>query len=446
MPRTKGHAVDYPTVEEAEAAFLEASQNGAPAAELDAKIYLLAEARRCQKANGHDKDADEPPKIGLTFYRPDKTRFATLPPRAFIYRRHYMRKMLSVTASSGGTGKSSLILVELASIALGVDLLNDRAPLPAGAAQVWYHNGEDPADELDRRIAAICKHYELDIDELAQTMMWTSGRDVPLIVAEDIKGSILAVPDTTEAIAAAIRAHGVAVLCLDPLISTHRVNENDNGAMDKVLWQWRKIAEDTNCAIEAVHHFRKTNGNEPSMDDIRGASSLTGAARSARILASMAREEAVTAGVDVAERRRFMYEVQAKANMYVAADERIWRELVSVDLDNACDPYESDKVGVAAAWTFPTIATSLTDELFSTIMGAIRVADQERRRENPKAKGWVGALIADTIGADIQDQSVRKQIAAQVAKWTNSGLLNKYKAYSSKEGKEFFYVSVQDRV
>jgi RecA-family ATPase len=53
-------------------------------------------------------------------------------------------------------------------MAIGRDLLGDEEltePL-----RVWYHNGEDPREELDRRIAAICIHYSIDEQEVRATV------------------------------------------------------------------------------------------------------------------------------------------------------------------------------------------------------------------------------------------------------------------------------------
>ncbi len=401
-----------------------------------------------QEAAGEQESAesgDESDLPAFSFHKPNADRFTRIPPRAFLYRRHYMRRMLGITAAAGGAGKSSVILVEMASLALGVDLFNDMMPLPVGPVNVWYHNGEDPADEIDRRVAALCRHYGIDPDLLAQHMSWTTGRESPLILARDIQGSVVFYPETISAVVDKMAEENISAMALDPLISTHRINENNNGQMDEVLSEWRGIADKADAAIEAVHHFRKANGGEPSMEDIRGASSITGAVRSARVIGSMSRDEAATAGIDPRERRRFIYELPVKANMYVAPDDRLWREMVSIDLENAAGPYESDKVGVATHWEFPSSITSLSDEYFASILGALRVADPMRRRASPKAIGWAGALVADTVGADIKDQSVRRQIASQLRSWLDRGVLETHKVLDPRQGREVDCISVMDR-
>lgn len=377
------------------------------------------------------------PEEPFTFHTPVEGWFKNVPPRQFLYRRHYMRGMVGVTAAAGGAGKSSVVMVELVSMALGRDLLNQREELPVGPLQVWYHNGEDPKDEIRRRLAAICLHYSIDPEELKDRFFFTVGRENPLIVArDDPKFGTLCEPQTVKDVTAAMLAKKIDILAIDPFISTHRVSENSNDAMEVVMSQWRAIADNTSAAIEAVHHFRKSNGNEASVDDIRGASAMIGAARSARIFATMSAEEATRQGIPPEERRRFVWEGQAKANMYVASDRRIWRELISVDLCNGQAPYASDSVGVAADWHMPDNLTAMSDELFPVIIGAIRAEiDPMKRRVSVIAKGWIGHLICQVLDVDVDSPGIRQQIQRQVEAWTRSEVLVIEQARDPKQSK-----------
>ena len=84
---------------------------------------------------------------------------AAIPSRHWVYGWHYIRKFTSATVAPGALGKSSLQLVEAIAIALKLPLLG---VMPAEQANTWYWNGEDPAEEIERRIAAICARYEID--------------------------------------------------------------------------------------------------------------------------------------------------------------------------------------------------------------------------------------------------------------------------------------------
>ena len=52
-------------------------------------------------------------------------------------------------------GKSSIDMVEAIAMATCRNLLGEQ---PGERLRVWYHNGDDDMDEIDRRIAAICQH------------------------------------------------------------------------------------------------------------------------------------------------------------------------------------------------------------------------------------------------------------------------------------------------
>jgi hypothetical protein len=124
------------------------------------------------------------------------------------------------------------------------------------------------------------------------------------------------------------------------------------------------IADVTGCAVELVHHVRKTGGNEVTVEDGRGAVALLAAARSARVLNRMSSAEAAKAGVEKAG--TYFRVDHGKLNLAPPPDRTQWHQLVSVDLENGTDvPLDvedaredptlsgSDYVGVVATWEWP---------------------------------------------------------------------------------------------
>ena len=83
---------------------------------------------------------------------------------------------------TGGVGKSSLIVVEALAMASGRPLLK---PKPEGPLSVWYWNGEDPMEQLQRRFAAAALHHGLTAEDLGDRLFVDSGRDVPIVIAQD---------------------------------------------------------------------------------------------------------------------------------------------------------------------------------------------------------------------------------------------------------------------
>ena len=106
-----------------------------------------------------------------------------LPPRKWLYAKHYQRGIVSATIAPGGAGKSSLNLVDAIVMATARPLLGEA---PEERCRVWIHNGEEPRDELSRRILAICQWYNIPQEELKDWLGWP-GR-VPMARRPRSKG------------------------------------------------------------------------------------------------------------------------------------------------------------------------------------------------------------------------------------------------------------------
>jgi AAA domain/Bifunctional DNA primase/polymerase, N-terminal len=140
---------------------------------------------------------------------------ATLPPRSWLYAKHYQRRTVSLTAGPGGMGKSSLVLVECVAMATARNLLGEQ---PSERLRVWLHNGEDPLEEILRRLAAICQHYGIPQEELQGQLWITSGNEFPLRVAKGY--SNLEINEgLVRQISNAIGENHIDVAAFDPLVN-----------------------------------------------------------------------------------------------------------------------------------------------------------------------------------------------------------------------------------
>lgn len=363
-----------------------------------------------------------------------------IPPRPWIYGRHYMRGMVSATAGIGGAGKSSVLITEAISMALGKDLFQNGAELPAGAQVVWLHNGEDPMDELQRRFGAALQHYGVDPQQLGNRLRVTSGRTMPIMLAESMSagGKVLVPTEDGRLLAQELIREKVAALLVDPFVTLHRVSENDNVMIDGVMTVMRNIAHDSMAAIELAHHFRKMNGQEASVDDVRGASSIVGACRSVRIVAPMSKEESDKYGLPEEERRGFIWLQNGKANMLPPTHARRWMQMVSVELGNAADPYDGDKVGVPVTWDPPDARYDLTPPQWRAIRQAIVEAPQplNNLRYDVRASGWVGKVVAATLEVDLADGTARNNVRGLIERWVKSGRLAVESVRDPKQGRD----------
>lgn len=340
---------------------------------------------------------------------------ASLPQRQWLYGGHYIRRFVTTTVAPGGLGKSSLTIAEALSMSSGKALLGIR---PVERCRVWLWNGEDPLEETERRVHATMLHHQLSAADVDGWLFMGSGREAELIIAEQTREGAEVQRPKVEAIKRLIYEHQIDVVVIDPFVSSHRVSENDNNAVDRVAKTWARIADDTNTAIELVHHVRKGQGGgqEITVEDGRGAVALLAAARSARVLNPMSEDEAAKTEV---ERRRSYFRVDnGKANLAPPPDGSTWFHFVSVSLGNGDDG--GDSVGVVEPWRWPSPLEDVTVPHLQEVQR--RVADGSWR-ENPQAKGWVGHLIAEVLEVDLAKGAGKAKVKGLLKAWLKSGAL-----------------------
>lgn len=349
-------------------------------------------------------------------------------PRQWLYGQHYIRKFVSATVAPSGVGKSSLEIVEALAMTSGKPLLGVE---PKGQFRVWLWNGEDPRDELDRRIAAAMLHYGLSSDDIGDRLFVDSGRDTEILLASDTReGAKISVP-VAQAVLHQIQENRIDVLQIDPFVSSHRVSENDNGAIDAVTKQWAKIADVGNCSVELVHHVRKLNGQEITVEDSRGASALLATSRSARAISRMTRKEGLKLGLEAAHKRLFRFG-DGKNNLALPADDKTrWFELVNRSLGNgpgdAANAFlNGDQVGVVTSRIVSSEAAEVDCDKQAAALDIIRAG--EWRRDVRAGEAWVGVAIAQAMGLDVQDAEDKGRISAIVSGWIKSNVLVEFNA------------------
>jgi hypothetical protein len=325
--------------------------------------------------------------------------FATIPRRQWLYGQHHIRRYVSGTIAPGGMGKTAQAIVEGISMAIGKDLLN--AGVPINRSRVWYWNGEDPREEMDRRIAAVCLYYNIDPKELEGWLFIDSGHDMRIKLAAEQHGEGRLETYTIEQICQMIAELEVDLVILDPFISTHMVGESNNTLIDLVIKALGYIANKTNCSIEIVHHTRKPGLGQSALtaDDSRGGSAIVNGVRSVRVLnwmtASQAREYRIAAD----ERFEYFEVTKGKPNM-TARGKAEWRRLGSVILPNRGVVEPGDKVQVVKAWSPPA-------------KQGVKAKDDERLRQiaatgtyrwDVRATLWFGHSVAEVVGLDVAEK------------------------------------------
>jgi hypothetical protein len=341
--------------------------------------------------------------------------FTKIPKRQWLYGRHYVRKYATGTVAPGGGGKTALKIAEAVSMAIGCNLLDGSKPI--NRLRVWYWNGEDPLEEINRRIAAVCLRYQIEPKELAGSLFVDSGHDTPICLATENRGIVNFNQQVINSINETLELNKIDVFILDPFVSIHKVTENNNPLIDQVVKFLGVIANKQNCPIEIVHHVRKpsTGQNEITADDARGGGAIVNAVRSCQVLNRMSSKEAEQVRIQSDQRYRYFRIDSGKQNL-APPEKAKWRHLESIDLPNG------DNVQVVEHWQFPEareIATQEEKEI-------IRAIAQEGiyNRWDWRAKFWIGREVANRLGLDAQNGADRQDITAKLKVCRQFGIIS----------------------
>lgn len=370
-------------------------------------------------ANDNEPQQPDLPIIATPFNWVDPR---TLARREFAFGTHYIRKYVSVTVSPGGLGKTSNSIVEALAMASGRALTGTKPPK---RMKVWLFNAEDPRDELERRIMAACIHFNLKPEDINGYLYLDTGREQELVVAkEDKRNGVTIQAPIVEAVVAQLEANAIDVMIVDPFVSTHSVNENDNGAIDKVAKLWAQVADYTNSAIDIVHHLRKVADREATVEDARGAVSLIGAARSVRVLNRMSDEQAKAAGLPEVQRFGYFSINYGKSNLTPLSHRLDWRKLESVPLGNGVGMDKpQDFAPVVTEWRWPSAEDAVADISQEKIDHIKVTLDNGCFKQASNSKPWAGEAIGYVLGIDAEEKAGRKQCGDLLKAWIEDGVL-----------------------
>lgn len=278
---------------------------------------------------------------------------STIPPRDWILGRWFLRGEITAAIAPGGVGKSSFAATAALSIATGRSLLGPQ--VWGGPQGVWVFNLEDDSQELSRSISASMMHHKITNAELAGKLFVDSGLDQKLCTAKRVRDGFELIEPVYEMMCGFIRENNIAMLIIDPFVSSHDVMENDNGAIDAVVKRWKRVAVDSGCGICLVHHTSKggvTNG--VSAMSSRGAVALTDAARIVLVFNRMDKKTGEGFGITNGNEHRSYFSVEDDKHNRAPPESAKWFRLVSVALNNQTRIHSmGDHIGVVEPWTPP---------------------------------------------------------------------------------------------
>jgi hypothetical protein len=379
---------------------------------------------------GEPTEETLPDLTGTPFEFPEASE---IEPEDFLYDTWLVRDYVSLIAAQTKVGKSLFMIAVALSLASGKPLLGVK---PDRLMRVRIWNGEDTRKTMTRRILACMKLHGVTREDCGDRLIIDSGRDMPIVVATQTKSGATIHRPIVEALVRSLVRQNVDVLIIDPFVKVHQVSENDNTAIDAVAREWMQVADRAGIGLALVHHSRKLNGAEASIDDARGASALSSAARAALVLARMTKREAKTLGRSKDYKSLFRI-ADAASNLAIApGDDERWFEIRSIDLNNArFDPEtgallrKSDRIGAA---TVSATRGGIDEDEGTTATPA--AADHEARaldmlacglyKRDPRSRDeWAGAPVAIAYGLSLDDADDKARAAAIVTRLVREGKL-----------------------
>lgn len=427
----KGTGVSYSTL------FHFAKQSGADLAEIGRKhrtepVQQMMQSALPQAAKSPEKPAQAAQEAEPALEWPTPVSDINpllLPKRRWVYGTTYIRNYVTVTASAGGIGKTSVAQVEGMAIATGKALLGE---IVKEQANVWIVNLEDPLEEMQLRLAAAMQHYGITHAEIAGKLFMDAEDTLQMVLAAEGRDGLIQNDALLDYMVKRIKECDIGVVIIDPFVSTHLVNENSNASIQAVVAMFRKLARLTGAAIHLIHHVRKGNGEDATIDSVRGAGALIGAARAARVINRVSEDDAVKLGVDEKEARGIMRVDDGKANLAPPAEKALYRRMIGVQLPN------DEWVGVATEFTLPDLFEGITAKMTRAVQDIVAGAEEEEKplRANTQAKQWVGNAVGHVVGLDPEDSAQKKKLSSIIKTWIKTDVLRVDQVPDKRTGRE----------
>lgn len=201
---------------------------------------------------------------------------------------------VGMIAGNGAVGKSILALHIAQAIATGKAAAGGLWPAPA-QGRVLVIAGEDGPAILQERLHWLRQSMterEIELFDEFSDIRSGVGEDMRILTKAGGEGPFL--PLLEEA------AAGQRLVILDPLTFLHDADEQDNGAMTRLMRLCQGVCKRTGTTIILLHHFSKA-GHQAGGEDwsaARGASSLTTAVRWQVNLSSPTEQDRKDYGID----------------------------------------------------------------------------------------------------------------------------------------------------
>jgi hypothetical protein len=343
---------------------------------------------------------------------PDK-----IPARQWILPGFLIRRLLTVLAAPGGSGKSQLTVQAAIALAMGISWGGWR---PSQRYRVLLVNAEDDMDEMQRRVVAACATMNVDPVHLDGWLILAEDPQSIVVARQDRNTGQIHVTELADKLLATIKAHQIDVVAADPFAETFEGDENSNSDVKWVAAIWRRIARESNASVLLVHHTAKGSaGKAGNADVVRGASALVNSARIVSTMFTMSEDEATLFGINPETCHRYVRYDDAKANLHLITGKARWFEKVSHTLANG------DSVGALRPWAPPGAFDGVSVDTINRILDLINAGRQVNGQVYPynlkpgpiANSNWAGWVVMNMISCE------RPQASKIIDEWFKSKLL-----------------------
>jgi RecA-family ATPase len=174
------------------------------------------------------------------------------PPRvAWVAHNLIPRGDVSSLGGDGGSGKTMLALQLATAMARGAQ---DWLGAVVDPGPVVFLSGEEPEDEIRRRVARIAARQGFDCDALADLHFWFPSDFAGCTFATPGPGGVMQATPLFRSVEAAIAERRPALVVLDNVAAVFAGNQNDRVMVRTFVNLFRGMARATGCGVLLLDH------------------------------------------------------------------------------------------------------------------------------------------------------------------------------------------------
>lgn len=323
-------------------------------------------------------------------------------PRPWIYGQQLLRGSVSMIIAPGGAGKTALATGMALSLVTGRDFMGSK--VWHGPKKVWLWSLEDSIEELSLGVQAAASYWDISEDDQSGKLFLNSALNGDhLKLVSNRSGKLAEDYDLAEAIVTELKGKAIDVLFIDPFVSSHDANENDNKSMDAVVKLLALIAYEANCSIVLLHHTHKGFGHV-NENSARGASAVVNAARSVMTINPLTKDEGDAFGLNDDDLGAYIKLYDHKNNRTSSIKSATCMKFESVSIKTNDGGEES--IGVLAPAKLEAFEVPLLteDQIARIQMEMIAGFD----RKNFQSPHWIGRQIGKMLKIKIKERCDNK--------------------------------------